>query len=156
MKTTSQRVKPNSCKTHQHEADRPTLDSRLQPNMGLQDPTIGASFAFLTPEWPPSEIICNFFPSCHDLYSDGWRTLATSLGCARLDCWVAMHSGKNDRDSSLNAKWGPRSLLPNTYRQYSDCSMKLTTHPHTVSGLRICATSRSLLNMCLCSVPKWG
>jgi hypothetical protein len=48
VKTSSRRLKPDSCQTHQHKTDRLTPDSRQTQTP--PDPTIGAtiaSFAFL-------------------------------------------------------------------------------------------------------------
>jgi hypothetical protein len=64
VKTSSRRLKPDSCQTHQHITDRLTPDSCQTQTP--PDPTRGvttASFAFFTPESPPSELVLIFSAS---------------------------------------------------------------------------------------------
>jgi hypothetical protein len=62
MKTSSRRLKPDSCQTHQHKTDRLTPDSRQTQTP--PDPTTGATqphLHLLLPESPQSELDSNFF-----------------------------------------------------------------------------------------------
>jgi hypothetical protein len=83
VKTSSRRLKPDSCQTHQHKTEHLIPDSRQ--TQSPPDPTIGAtieSFAFLATRVATVRTWFQFFSitrTAHS-YSQVWRTLVVTLG----------------------------------------------------------------------------
>jgi hypothetical protein len=160
-KTSSRRLKPDSCQKHQHKTDRLTSDSRQ-----TQTPPAQPRLHFLLPESPPSELNFNFFralvqSSVTDIgcYIRSRRithdyTRCLSMTSAALDKFNNVHViireyvrimepwFKNGWNIAANPKHisykdsGPR-FFPLNYRQYNERIIDICIctrperHPHT-------------------------